>query len=147
MERNHLKGASDDAINVILAAAGHICQTGSISPPSTTNATPAGSPTASTQGHAPSPASKHRTKSLWLSSRNPVMRIRVETAYLEVKRDLSFWITTVTTPPRSLRPRAMSTCRKRDGGFWRLRHRGQAAPHASSMRGRDLGGMRWPSGH
>jgi hypothetical protein len=50
MERNHLKGASGEAINVILAAAGRICQTGSISPPSTTNATPAGSHTASTQG-------------------------------------------------------------------------------------------------
>jgi hypothetical protein len=67
MERTHLKGASGDAINVILAAAGRICQTGPISPPSTTNATPAGSqPTASTQGHAPSLASKHWTKSLWL---------------------------------------------------------------------------------
>jgi hypothetical protein len=50
MERDHLKGASGDAINVILAAAGRIGQTGSISPPSTTNATPAGSHTASTQG-------------------------------------------------------------------------------------------------
>jgi hypothetical protein len=80
MECNHLKGASDDAINVILAAAGRICQTGSISPPSTTNANPAGPPTASTQGHAPSSASKHRTKSLWLSWRNPVVRIWVEAA-------------------------------------------------------------------
>jgi hypothetical protein len=46
MEPDHLKGASVEAINVILAAAGRICQTGSISPPSTTNATSAGPPTA-----------------------------------------------------------------------------------------------------
>jgi hypothetical protein len=50
MERNHLKGASGDAITVILAVAGHICQTGSISPPSTTNATPAGPHISATQG-------------------------------------------------------------------------------------------------
>ncbi len=50
MERSQIKGASGDAITVILAAAGRICQTGSISPPSTTNANPAGPPTASTQG-------------------------------------------------------------------------------------------------
>jgi hypothetical protein len=52
MERNHLKGASVDAINVSHGGRPYLPNGIDLTPPSTTTTTQAGSPTVSTQGHA-----------------------------------------------------------------------------------------------
>ena len=61
------------------------------------------------------------------------------------RENLPCRITTTTMPPPLSRLRAMSTCRTRGGGFWRLCLHGRVVLHAFSMRDRGQGAMRWLS--
>lgn len=62
------------------------------------------------------------------------------------RRVLPCRTTTITMLPYSSRPRAMSTCRRRVGGFLRHCPYGMVGPRAFSMPDRGLAGMPWPFG-